>query len=95
MKRLRTATIAPFHPLKMKTAPNGKVYAKRAGARPGGQKGRKGNTLKMFETPDIIEKYIPDYFSCCGKDVSSQPYEFAGKCQVSLNHQMEHLFLLY
>lgn len=36
----------------------------------------------MVETPDVIEKYIPDYCSCCGKDVSSLPYKFAGKRQL-------------
>lgn len=54
----------------------------KTGGRPGGQKGRKGNTLKMLEPPDIIEKHIPDFCSCCGKDISSIAYEFVGKRQV-------------
>lgn len=66
-------------PSKDENRPKRKSLREKSGRRPGGQKGRKGNTLKMVETPDIIEKYIPDYCSCCGKDVSSQPYEFAGK----------------
>ncbi|MCK4345551.1 MAG: IS66 family transposase zinc-finger binding domain-containing protein [Bacteroidales bacterium] len=69
-------------PSKDENRPKRKSLREKSRRRPGGQKGRKGNTLKMFETPDIIEKYIPDYCSCCGKDVSSQPYEFAGKRQV-------------
>lgn len=52
------------------------------GRRPGGQKGRKGNTLKMVEIPDIIEKHIPGYCSCCGEDIKDIPYEFARKRQV-------------
>jgi transposase-like protein len=54
----------------------------KTGRKPGGQKGRKGNTLKMVELPDIIEKHIPGFCSCCGEDVSSLPYEFVGKRQV-------------
>jgi transposase len=52
------------------------------GRRPGGQKGRKGNTLKMIGSPDVIEKHIPDYCACCGKDVSSLAHVFVGKRQV-------------
>ncbi len=54
----------------------------KTGRKPGGQTGRKGSTLKMVETPDIIQKYIPDYCSCCGKDIRSLVCEFAGKRQV-------------
>lgn len=50
--------------------------------KPGGQKGRKGNTLKMVENPDIIEKHIPEYCNCCGKYIKDIPYKFKGKRQV-------------
>ncbi len=54
----------------------------KTGRKPGGQKGREGNTLKMVETPDIIQEHIPDYCTCCGKDISNISFEFAGKHQV-------------
>ena len=54
----------------------------KTGRSPGGQKGRKGNTLKMIESPDITEKHIPDFCSCCGKDISSLASEFVGKRQI-------------
>jgi len=54
----------------------------KTGRKPGGQKGRKGNTLKMVGSPDIIEKHMPDFCSCCGKDISNLPCEFVGKRQV-------------
>ncbi|MCD4736202.1 MAG: IS66 family transposase zinc-finger binding domain-containing protein [Bacteroidales bacterium] len=54
----------------------------KTGRKPGGQNGRKGNTLKMVETPDIVEKHIPEFCSCCGKDFSSIPCEFYRKRQV-------------
>lgn len=55
---------------------------KKTGRNPGGQKGRKGNTLKMIDNPDITEKHIPEYCSCCGKNIKDIPYEFIGKRQV-------------
>lgn len=54
----------------------------KTGRSPGGQKGRKGNTLKMIESPDIIEKHKPDFCTCCGKDISSLASEFVGKRQI-------------
>lgn len=62
--------------------PKRKSLREKTGRKQGGQKGRKGNTLKMVETPDIIEQHIPDYCSCCGKEVSNIHYEFSGKRQV-------------
>lgn len=55
---------------------------KKTGRKPGGQKGRKGNTLKMIECPDFVEKHIPDFCSCCGKDISSHAGEFVGRRQL-------------
>jgi len=52
------------------------------GKKPGGQEGRQGNTLKMVETPDHIEKYFPEYCNCCGKNITDLSFEFAGKRQV-------------
>lgn len=50
--------------------------------RPGGQPGHKGNTLKMVETPDIIEEHKPNFCPACGKDISSLPSQLVGKRQV-------------
>ncbi|MDT8442598.1 MAG: IS66 family transposase [Desulfuromonadales bacterium] len=54
----------------------------KSGRKPGGQKGQQGNTLKMLASPDVVEKHIPDFCSCCGKDISSLASEFIGKRQV-------------
>lgn len=54
----------------------------KSGRKPGGQLGREGNTLKMVANPDFIEKHIPTYCSCCGKDMSTFPFIAAGKRQV-------------
>lgn len=69
-------------PSKDENRPKRKSLREKTGRKPGGQKGRKGNTLKMVEAPDITQKHIPDYCNCCGKDLSIFPYEFAGKRQV-------------
>lgn len=54
----------------------------KTGKKPGGQEGRKGSTLKMVANPDNIEKHIPEYCNCCGKDIKSLPYELSKKRQV-------------
>ena len=69
-------------PSKDENRPKRSSLRERTGRKPGGQTGRKGTTLKMVESPDIIETHIPDYCSCCGKDINDIPHVFAGKRQV-------------
>lgn len=54
----------------------------KSGKKPGGQVGRKGNTLKMSENPDQIIQHTPDYCKRCGNDISIHDMEFIGKRQV-------------
>lgn len=69
-------------PSKDENRPRRMSLREKTGRKPGGQKGRKGNTLKMVETPDHTEEHIPTYCKCCGNDLSSLPLEFVGKRQV-------------
>lgn len=69
-------------PSKDDNRPKRTSLREKTGRKAGGQKGRKGNTLKMSGTPDITEKHIPVYCNCCGADLSGTPYEFVGKRQV-------------
>ncbi len=62
--------------------PKRRSLREKTGRKPGGQAGRKGNTLKMAQVPDTIEKHIPSYCKCCGKDLASLPVQLAGKRQV-------------
>ena len=39
----------------------------KSGKKPGGQKGHKGHTLKMTETPDKVINLVPSYCNKCGK----------------------------
>lgn len=55
---------------------------KASGKKAGGQSGRKGNTLKMVETPNIIENHQSNYCLRCGNDLSSRPSELIGKRQI-------------
>ena len=51
----------------------------------GGQKGHKGHTLKMSDSPDIIEKMYPDICGQCGlsfKDLSTIDFELLARRQV-------------
>jgi len=69
-------------PSKDENRPQRRSLREQTGRKPGGQKGREGNTLKMVETPDTIESHMPGYCNCCGMDVSAIPHEFVGKRQV-------------
>lgn len=54
----------------------------KSGRKPGAQKGHKGTTLTMEETPDKVEKLIPDFCNCCGKDLKEIEAILASKRQV-------------
>lgn len=54
----------------------------KSGRKPGGQEGHKGITLTMVEVPDNIEKLIPDYCNCCGKDLREVEAMLDSKRQV-------------
>lgn len=66
-KNSRNSSIPPS---KDENKPKRKSLREKTDRKPGGQKGRKGKTLKPVEIPDIVEKHIPDFCSCCGKDIS-------------------------
>lgn len=48
----------------------------------GGQPGHDGKTLEMTSHPDEVVEHRACFCPECGKDVSSQPFEFFGKRQV-------------
>jgi len=43
----------------------------KTGKKSGGQKGHKGSTLKMSESPDETQKHYPEYCKHCGEEFSS------------------------
>lgn len=47
-----------------------KSLRKKTGRKPGGQKGHEGNTLKMTDNPDKVEKLYSNYCEKCGNDLS-------------------------
>jgi len=48
----------------------------------GGQKGHKGNTLKMSPTPDVTEKIYPNFCNQCGESLHVSTFELAARRQV-------------
>ena len=54
----------------------------KGGRKAGGQPGHDGKTLKMTDNPDEIVEHRACFCPECGKDVSSQPFEYYGKRQV-------------
>ncbi len=69
-------------PSKDENRPKRKSLRESSGLKPGGQKGRKGNTLKMVENPDLIQEHTPHYCNCCGQDLEDIIAIPAGKRQV-------------
>ncbi len=69
-------------PSKDENRPIRKSLREKSGLKPGGQKGRKGNTLRMVEIPDFIQKHNPLYCNCCGEDLNTTSAEYTGKRQV-------------
>lgn len=69
-------------PSKDENRPKRKSLRENSGLKPGGQKGRKGNTLKMVETPDDIQEHIPFYCKCCGESLDNIQAKYIGKRQV-------------
>ena len=69
-------------PSKDENRPKRKSLRETSGLKPGGQKGRKGNTLKMVETPDIIKEHSPSYCKCCGESLDGALAICKGKRQV-------------
>lgn len=58
----------------------------KSGKKPGGQKGHKGTTLTMTETPDEIHKLIFDCCNDCGTGLEKIEAQFESKRQVYRYH---------
>lgn len=69
-------------PSKDENRPKRKSLREKSGLKPGGQKGRKGNTLRIVETPDYIEDHAPFYCNCCGESLDNIAAKFEGMRQV-------------
>ena len=68
-KNSRNSSLPPSHDIaKPKRT---KSLRKPSTKNPGGQEGHEGKTLQMTSTPDEVVKHIPQYCTCCGKDLSS------------------------
>jgi transposase/regulator of replication initiation timing len=50
---------------------------KSSGRPTGGQPGHKGSTLQMSDTPDAVEKHVPEYCARCGLSLTALPEKVA------------------
>lgn len=62
--------------------PHTSSLREKGGRKAGGQPGHDGKTLEMTDNPDEIVEHRACFCPECGKDVSSQPFEYYGKRQV-------------
>ncbi len=69
-------------PSKDENRPKRKSLREKSGLKPGGQKGRKGNTLRLVETPHYTENHFPSYCSCCGENLDNVISTPSGRRQV-------------
>lgn len=60
-----------------------KSLREKSGRKPGGQKGHKGDTLKLVDTPDLTLEHKVNKCACCNKDLSKQAAERIEHRQVS------------
>ncbi len=67
-KNSRNSSIPPSHDFKR--PPRTKSLREPSKKKRGGQPGHEGTTLEMTEKPDQIIPHIPQYCTCCGRDIS-------------------------
>lgn len=67
-KNSRNSSIPPSHDYSRPQRT--KSLREPSGKKPGGQPGHEGTTLEMTEKPDQIIEHIPQYCTCCGRDIS-------------------------
>lgn len=69
-------------PSKDENRPKRKSLREKSGRKPGGQKGRKGNTLRLVATPDYTKTHFSSYCNCCGESLDNAISIPAGRRQV-------------
>ena len=64
-----------------------------SGKKPGGLLGHDGTTLQMVEIPNEIITHIPQYCSCCGRDISQLPAKFMEQRQEVVLPKIEPIII--
>jgi transposase len=67
-KNSRNSSIPPSHDYSR--IPKTRSLRESSGKKPGGQPGHEGTTLEMVEKPDEVIEHIPQFCTCCGRDIS-------------------------
>ncbi|MFV0268191.1 MAG: IS66 family transposase [Draconibacterium sp.] len=82
LRKKKNSNNSSIPPSKDENRPKRKNLREKSGLKPGGQEGRKGTTLKMAESPDIVKNHHPEFCTCCGNSLSDKASSLAGKRQV-------------
>ena len=61
--------------------------------KPGGQPGHEGTTLQMVENPDEMIEHIPQFCTCCGRDLSQVQAELVESRQQILIPKIEPVYI--
>ena len=67
-KNSRNSSIPPSHDYTR--IPKTRSLREPSNKKPGGQPGHEGITLEMVEKPDEVIEHIPQFCTCCGRDIS-------------------------
>lgn len=78
-KNSRNSSIPPSHDYSR--VPKTQSLRGPSDKKQGGQPGHEGTTLEMVENPDQVIKHIPQYCTCCGRDISQIRAKFIEKRQ--------------
>lgn len=78
-KNSRNSSIPPSHDYSRPQRT--KSLREPSGKKPGGQPGHEGTTLEMVENPPKTIEHIPQYCTCCGRDIGQLQAEFVERRQ--------------
>ena len=67
-KNSRNSSIPPSHDYSR--VPKTRSLREPSGKKPGGQPGHEGTTLEMVKSPDETIEHVPQFCTCCGRDLS-------------------------
>ena len=90
-KNSRNSSIPPSHDYTR--VPKTRSLREPSGKKPGGQPGHEGTTLDMVENPDKIIEYIPQFCTCCGRDISQIHAELVERRQEVVLPVIQPIFI--
>lgn len=90
-KNSRNSSIPPSHDYSRPQRT--KSLRESSDKKPGGQPGHEGTTLQMVEKPDETIEHIPQFCTCCGRDLSQVQTEFVESRQQIVLPKIEPVYI--